>query len=339
MIENLIANYTAEQVHFQKLVENDTESNILLFRGESGSGKSYLIEHCLTNLKGVPSVLLKLQNGGETIPTLFTRLGQKCGWQNLPHFTNTVANLLEQPDKANHRPWLMGMHRHLGEVSKIGDLESRRDRYRYLTDAWFADTLQFETPFILAVDGYEQASTLFTNWFSEDFLQGVANSGRTRVLVGGKKVPDIEDVGWSLCASLHELKGIHEAEEWLVWAEKAGYQIPSLELMAGVVIALKGKPNEIVQTIKSEFPLQKGPIHTKQTVRKQRKRIRRNIIELFTLSELKDICYDMEIDYEKLSDQDRKSGFVREMLAHIERIGRFNELIQICQAERPQLEW
>ena len=338
MTNTALANYEKEQALFTDFIASDAEPFILLFQGESGSGKSHFLEHCLQHVPETPSVLLKLQSGADSLPTLFTRMGGRQGWQQLPNFTLTVAAMLEQPGKEADPLWHVGMHRHLREIGKLSDLESRLARYQLLSDAWFADAMEFERPFLLAVDSYESSSTLFDRWFCEDFLVGVAHSQRMRVMVGGQKVPSLQE-GWSFCASVHELKGVPEAEAWLVWADDAGYQIPSLEVMVGVVLALKGNPSQIIEVIKTQFPRSNGRIKAKISIYEQRKRLHENMSQAFSLSELKNICFYMEINHEILPDHDHIGGFVRELLAYAGRIGRLQELVQVCQTERPHLEW
>ncbi|MCA9997288.1 MAG: hypothetical protein KDE56_16130 [Anaerolineales bacterium] len=166
-----LANYTIPQTLFRQLLTSEANSNILLLQGESGCGKSRLIEHCLGTASGVPSLLFQLPSGGETIASLLMALGSKCGWEKLPRFVETAVTLLEHPlEKATDHVWLQGMHRHLRDVGRIGDIDSRLSRYQLLTDAWFADANQFDTPLLLAVDGYENASTLFDQWFCDDFF-------------------------------------------------------------------------------------------------------------------------------------------------------------------------
>lgn len=332
----MIANYIEQQTLFEQLITSDNEPNILLFQGESGSGKSHLVEHCLSTAE-IPSILIKLQ-GSASIATLFTTIGSKRGWHNLPHFTHTVANLVEQADQAEDPVWRMGMRRHLDQIGKISDLESRLSRYQLLTDAWFADCLTFEQPFLLAVDAYEKAPTFFDRWFKQEFLPSAATANQMRVLVSGQKVPELHE-SWSFCASLQDLKGIHEAEAWMQWAQNQGYQVPSLEYMAGIVRGAKGNPSEIVAIIENDFAKTNGRIQPKESLYQQRKRLRENIINSFNLSELKDICFDLEINYESLPGHDHLNGFVRELLAFTNRTGRLNELIEVLATERDNLEW
>ncbi len=338
MIQKPIANYGTEETLFHEMVASDLEPNILLFQGESGSGKSHLIEHCINSVPDNPSVLIKLQSGSELVPTLFTRIGMRLGWEQLPIFTGMVAKLLEQSGKENDQLWQASMHRHLSEIGKLSDIESRFARYQLLSDAWFADVRQFETPFLLAIDTYEKSSSLFDRWFSEEFLYGVANSGHMRVLVGGQRVPTIQAT-WEFSASLQDLKGVHDVEEWLVWAGKAGYQIPTPENLITIVEALNGNPSQIIEFIKTQFPLTTTPLKSQEPDYSQRKRFFENLTKFFSLSELKNICFFIGVDYENLPEHDQKTSFVRELLGHVGRIGRLQELIQVCQQERPQLVW
>lgn len=333
-----IANYAAEEALFTDLVSSDNEPSILLLQGESGSGKSHLIQHLLKSAPENPSAFLKLQSRSEAIPALFTMTGMKLGWQRFPNFTHTVAVLQEQPGQETDPVWQLGMHRHLAEVGKLGDIDSRLSRYQLLTDAWVADTMQFETPMLLAIDAYEKASSTFDRWFSRDFLYGVANSGRVRVLVGGQKTPELQE-GWSFCATLRELKGVADAEAWLVWAAEAGYQVPSLEYLAGAVVALKGNPSQIAAFIKAQFPYSEASVEPAKSVSARRRLIRRNMVEAFNLDQLKDICFDLEINHEHLPGHTQLKSFVRELIAYVGRIGRLDELIRICQEERPHLRW
>lgn len=121
----LLANYEKEQALFTDFVESDEEPNILLFQGETGSGKSCLVDHCLNSVTKTPSLLMKLQGGGDSVPAVLTNMGGRQGWENSPRFTRTVATLLEGPGSVDDPVWQMGMHRHLREIGKIGTLESR----------------------------------------------------------------------------------------------------------------------------------------------------------------------------------------------------------------------
>jgi len=67
-------------------------------------------------------------------------------------------------------------------------------------------------------------------------------------------------------------------------------------------------------------------------------RLRKNLVEVFSESELDVLCYDMNLDYENLPGEgkDRKA---KELVAYLERRGRVPELIDRCNLERPNVQW
>lgn len=332
-----LANFEKEQTLFADFVESDNDPNILLFQGGSGSGKSHLVEHCVRSVPDTPALLMKMQSGRDSIPFLLTKMGSLRGWDKLPTFTHTVANLVEQPDRFDDPLWQADMYDNLCEIGKISDVDSRLSRYQLLTKAWFADSWQFDSPFLLAIDTYENVSTLFDRWFSDFFLTGVAtNSQKMRVLVSGQTVPKIQgDLSYS--SMFQALQGIHDAQAWQTWAETVGYQIPTIQELADVVQTLDGNPSQIIEVIKIKFP--------KRTVQETEKgptfyrRFRKIMMEVFNLQDLIVICFDLGIDHENLPDHTIKGRLIIELIAYCNRSNLFEDLIQICREERPEAEW
>jgi internalin A len=66
--------------------------------------------------------------------------------------------------------------------------------------------------------------------------------------------------------------------------------------------------------------------------------LRQMLIEHFSNSELNDLCFDLGIDYESIKGQ-AKSDKARELIAHVRRHGRTDELIQLCRRLRPNANW
>ena len=58
----------------------------------------------------------------------------------------------------------------------------------------------------------------------------------------------------------------------------------------------------------------------------------------FSESELREICLELEIDYENLSGMS-KADKARELILHLERRERLSELSGICQQLRPNIVW
>jgi hypothetical protein len=66
--------------------------------------------------------------------------------------------------------------------------------------------------------------------------------------------------------------------------------------------------------------------------------IRKNLVDLFDDSELRDLCFDMGVEYESLRGE-AKSGKARELLAWCERRERVSDLVAKCKELRPKVSW
>ncbi len=65
---------------------------------------------------------------------------------------------------------------------------------------------------------------------------------------------------------------------------------------------------------------------------------RQLIIQHFSESELRTLCFDLGHDYELLPGREKLEK-ARELIAYYRRINRLNDLLQACQKARPQVEW
>ena len=69
-----------------------------------------------------------------------------------------------------------------------------------------------------------------------------------------------------------------------------------------------------------------------------RAKLRENLVDYFSDSELNDLCFDMDIDYESLPGQG-KSAKARELIAYCERRGRLPELVTRLYRLRSNVAW
>lgn len=71
---------------------------------------------------------------------------------------------------------------------------------------------------------------------------------------------------------------------------------------------------------------------------KKRSELKNNLQTFFNVSDLKDLCFDMEIDYENFSHS-RKNDFIRELVEYCENYGFLSTLYSKCMVIRPNLDW
>ena len=67
-------------------------------------------------------------------------------------------------------------------------------------------------------------------------------------------------------------------------------------------------------------------------------KLRRFLQRHFNLSELRDLCFDCQVDFDILAG-DNKRDKVRELVAFFERRGRTRELLISCRQRRPHAPW
>jgi hypothetical protein len=71
--------------------------------------------------------------------------------------------------------------------------------------------------------------------------------------------------------------------------------------------------------------------------RLERPVLRQILVKYFNDQELKNLCFDLGIDYENLSSP--KEGFARELILCCERRGFIPELVKGCYLQRPNALW
>lgn len=69
-----------------------------------------------------------------------------------------------------------------------------------------------------------------------------------------------------------------------------------------------------------------------------RPKLRRLMTEAFSINDLKEICFDLELDHEEF-DRRIKTNFVIELILLFERTERIPELVAECENRRPHLDW
>lgn len=79
-------------------------------------------------------------------------------------------------------------------------------------------------------------------------------------------------------------------------------------------------------------------MNQKTPIRRHRASLRQNLIEYFSDGELRDLCFDMRVDYDDLPGQG-KADKAREIVSYFERRQRIYELIDKCSDLRPNVDW
>lgn len=249
------ANYHKQRAAFNNLSSKRCAQRILLLKGDSGTGKTSLLQTCLKeNQPEVPMIGIQLRETSVSVSEIFSRCVIPFGWGKFVNFSKCAQDLVIQTPGINlNNIQQQGATNAIRIALNVQNLEDREYRQTLLTNAWFEDMESFGHPTILLFDTYELAPIEVRNWLSGPFLSRAAQYESVRVGIAGKTVPSA-GIEWSQCHALHELFGVSEAAEWLPVLKALGKQVPvqpAETWLAGICHALNGKPSEIMKIVQS----------------------------------------------------------------------------------------
>jgi hypothetical protein len=167
----------------QAMLAGRSPHRILLLEGESGFGKSELVEHATryaTEL-GIPVARLDFRANYGGIPDLLGRLANDLG-EYLPRF---MAGGGDKPNLL------------------IKDLRELR------------------RPILIVFDTFEKASPIFRDWVCQNLLAEVERALALSIVVAGQsELPNVDDVRWRAVARRLSLGPIHEVAHWEPWVQR-----------------------------------------------------------------------------------------------------------------------
>ena len=246
------ADYQNERQTFDALFQPACQKRILMFCGESGSGKTSLLEYCLDRVpQSITQVPIQLRGSSVGVAEIFHRSGDTLNWNHFPNFAERVGEL-QGISKIQIKSNLLLGKNHISVAMQGESQDVREHRRVALTDAWFDDLRSFDQPILFALDTYEQATIEVQEWISGPFLARASRSEQVRVLVAGQTVPDKKNIEWGRCCETHHLNGVPDAEHWLPVVQGMKRRIPAndpLSWLACLCQVFNGRPAEIMKYI------------------------------------------------------------------------------------------
>ncbi|MCP4701769.1 MAG: AAA family ATPase [Gammaproteobacteria bacterium] len=255
----MFADYHEQRQAFTKLFEPDCVKRIMLFKGESGSGKSMLLDDCLKN---IPSNLCNITidlsaDRAVGIAEIFSRFVRVLKHERLPVFHTALESLNKQAVPGGVRMDTISQKGSNNQINVALSATAKTDRDECrvaLTDAWFRDIENLAGPLLLILDTYEQAQNEVKQWISGPFLARTAEVHNVRVAAAGQEIPKTS-IEWKRCCAEYHLKGIHEAKHWLPVAQKMGCCAPPKQdlysCIATACTIYQGHPANIMKFIKT----------------------------------------------------------------------------------------
>jgi hypothetical protein len=252
-----LADYQIERAAFEALLKSICERRILLFRGESGTGKTTLLNNFRGSVKKSPDFLyvnIDLKGTAVTVGEILSRTSDRLG-ENQRHLRQSVAQLSGVSDIDFDDVKQSGFGNKINVTLQVNDPNDREQRRVVLTEALFADLKTASQSILFIFDTYQDATTEVQDWIGGPFLARVESTPQVRVVIAGQSVPEENNIEWGDCCSVHHLKGVLEAEHWLPVVEAMNFPIPAadpLSWLVGICGLLKGRPSDIMQHLKAE---------------------------------------------------------------------------------------
>jgi len=134
------------------------------------------------------------------------------------------------------------------------------------------------------------------------------------------------------CDKPPELPVLLEGMTWVNFSKQM--PDPMEQLIWGITGERGARPDRFVESVRPEELAQ--PVLSLEQV--DRVKLRQVLVTYFNESELRDLCFDLKIDYETLPG-DNKGDKARELVAYSERYGRCADLAQACYRLRPHAPW
>jgi hypothetical protein len=257
MASMIVANYERERELFAALLNIHCAERVLLFQGDSGVGKSFLLRSFEDLIpRGVQHIPIELRGEMASVGEIFYRIGAQLGWERLGNLRQQLFSVApETKAKAIARKNIIaGLGNQINiSLYSLSWLE-RSPLIAALTEALFADIRQMECITVFVFDTFDNASTETAEWLAGPLLGRVARSKTMRAIVAGQTVPDINNIEWGKYCNFHKLTGITNAAHWLPLVDTLRKIIPHdprLSWLSGVCDALKGNPARIMQVIEA----------------------------------------------------------------------------------------
>lgn len=330
-----IANYKAEQDQFRQLLKADSPIRILWFYGEPGIGKSRLVRACLNAIPSEISYIPFTNAGSTTVDDILLQVGRRIRWQpltNLPREAAFFGQSAEGMVSEATYPELNVVQSHIKQALDVADPVERNSRSQNLTEAWLADLQKLTTPFLLILDNMEQASQELDEWLRRHMLPKVAEVPLLRFLIASEK-PPTPDLSWQTWAKIIQLKGIPDPTAWLPVAQALGRNV-TLEYLAGACKLTDGNPAQMVNFIQMI-----APINTAAAAPGQIAAILNQNLNYFNDLELRQLCFDLDVDYQMLAPSQSKAAKGAELISLMTRDQRLPDLLAACTYTRPELNW
>lgn len=253
MLSKPLANRKTEIELFRAMLQNTTDTRILLIQAASGKGKTNLLESFARECEGVCLITLNCKNAEKGISEVFSVFRQELGAEAFPQFNATYTRLRSAVNIAGN---IAGGDINVG-ISSLLNVENEQTRQfnlAQLEEAFFEDLrVACRTLIVVIFDTFEAAPSDLQRWLGGGFLRNAVRLDHLRVVIGGQSVPEGGVEKWERVCVRRTLDDILDVDEWMEYVHARQWKFDRLYIH-GIVDALHGFPRNVVITLEAVAP-------------------------------------------------------------------------------------
>ncbi|MBD2256286.1 AAA family ATPase [Pseudanabaena sp. FACHB-2040] len=244
-----LANRTKELNIFLKMAEGNYDCRIMLIEGESGMGKTSLLnrfrQECPSEVKYVPFDC----KGVNSIAAFLSEVVTDLGHDKFPAFGNKVRLFVQGGVDFSEND--IAAEKSISIAINSGvDPQTQEYRLEELEKAFFYDLAKLEHRTVITLDTYQSASELLRNWIESKWLRAVGRLRNVVTVIAGQLVPASNHSVWGDDCEHFVLKPISEIEAWCKFcSELLEEAVLSEDAIKAIALGCKGHPANIHQML------------------------------------------------------------------------------------------
>ncbi|MBM3130490.1 MAG: ATP-binding protein [Chloroflexi bacterium] len=245
-----LANRKTEIELFRAMLNNATDTRILLVQATMGKGKSLLIRYLRHECPADRCVVHLDFKGAEIgLAGALHEFRELVGATRFARFDAAYHALRGVPNISEN---IAGGTMDISVVLNV-DEQTRKFNLAQLNSAFFDDLRSACNNLVVIIDTFEKAPPDLQTWITGTFLPHVPRLSQLCVVVAGQKVPEATSAPWEDICERRTLDNINDVDEWMeyVHARQWKFDRPYIH---GIVDALNGFPRNVVMTLEAVAP-------------------------------------------------------------------------------------
>lgn len=242
-----LANRTKELEIFLKMAGGQHDCSIMLVEGESGMGKTSLLnrfrQQCPEEVAYVPFDC----KGVDSIASFLLEVAVELGREKFPTFLNKVKQFVQGEVEFSEN----NIAAEKISIVINSQIEVAKNYYlKQLQQAFIDDLARIQSQVVITLDTYQLASETLQEWVESNWLRAVGRQLKNVVtVIAGQRVPASNNTVWGDECEHFVLKPIFEVEAWYKFCA----DLPDAALSEGHIEAVtvigKGHPLTVHQML------------------------------------------------------------------------------------------